>query len=133
LTPVDQSVFDDGKGDCLRASVASVLDLPASDVPNFAERDYFAGLYKWLDERGMRAFEVRFGSPEDMARAWFNYHDTYGVMWGDSPRFAESGKRKGHAVVGQPNGYGCKVVHDPHPSRDGLHSCFGVMWIAPKA
>jgi hypothetical protein len=130
----DQTIFEDGRGNCLAACVASVLGLPISDVPNFAELDYFEGLRKWLSERGLFSVEIRFSKADHCASAYFGYQDCLAVMWGDSPRHDASGKRKQHAVVGQTNGYGMKVVHDPHPSREGLHGPpLGVMWIVKGA
>lgn len=130
----DQTVFEDGKGDCLRACVASVLGLQVEDLPNFAECGFFDGLVKWLDASGMRVIQVRFSDPEHLKSAWFDYSFTDPcIMWGDGPRFKADGRRKQHAVVGMAKGYGCEILHDPHPSRDGLHACYGVMWLVPKA
>lgn len=129
---VDQIVFEDGKGDCLAACVATVLGLSRDRVPNFAESGFFDGLRDWLNENCLMAIEVRFAEGDHFASAYFGYDERLVVMWGDSPRFASGGKRKGHAVVGMPDGYGCKMIHDPHPSRAGLHGHpRGVMWILP--
>ena len=35
MTPVDQKIIDRGSGDCMRASIASLLDLPIDAVPHF--------------------------------------------------------------------------------------------------
>ena len=37
MTPVDQVIIDKGRGDCERACIASLLDLPLNAVPNFIE------------------------------------------------------------------------------------------------
>lgn len=126
---VDQEVFEAGRGDCLAACVASVLGLIRAEVPNFADCGFFDGLVKWLDERGMKVIQLRVADPEHIKAVWFDYSYTdLCIMWGDSPRFREDGiRRKQHAVVGRATGYGPELVHDPHPSRDGLHSCYGVM------
>lgn len=134
---VDQEVFEAGRGDCLAACVASVLGLTRADVPNFADCGFFDGLREWLDSRGLRIISIRFQGSEDDAlkRSWCDHFDDLVILWGDSPRFREdgSGRRKQHAVVGAPKGYGFLTVHDPHPSRDGLHGHpYGVMWIVPK-
>lgn len=131
---VDQTIFADGKGNCLAACVASILDLPIEAVPNFAESGYFDGLHQWLGERGLKGVSVRFPDADAAARVYVGYSDDLILMWGDSPRLDASGKRKGHAVVGVAYGYGFRAIHDPHPSREGLHGGpFGVMWIVPKA
>jgi len=127
MTPVDQSIFEDGKGNCLSACVASLLDLPLSEVPNFAEMDYFAGLESWLAERQIRSFTVRFAEPTHCSMAYFGYSPHLLLVWGGSPRCDASGKRKQHAAIGRGNGYGIEVVHDPHPSRDGLVNICGLM------
>lgn len=130
MTPVDQIFFDEERGDCLRACVASMLDLPIGDVPNFAELEYFVGLEKWLTGRGLAFFQVRFVGQLDCARAWFGYSDFPVLAWGFSPRQNPDGTHKGHAVVAMADGYGLKTIHDPHPSKAGLYGhAFGVMWI----
>ena len=130
MTPVDQRVFEDGKGDCLRACVASILDLSCDDVPNFAEADYIESLCLWLGLRGVRFVQVRFEKAEHCSKAWYGYSDQPVLLWGKSPRVGADGKEKGHAVVGRAMGYGFRIIHDPHPSREGLSGGpYGVMWI----
>lgn len=130
MKPVDQSIFEDGKGNCLAACVASLLELPIEEVPNFAELNYFAGLHKWLAERGLIGIEITFSEGVHFAKAYFGYANGPLIMWGESPR-SNGDRRKGHAVVGTPAGYGCDLLHDPHPSRAGLNGHpHGVMWIA---
>lgn len=133
MTPVDQTIFENATGNCLAACVASVLNLPIETVPNFAELDFFIGLRKWLAERDCLGLELRFSDKEHCAGAYFGYPGVPVVMWGTSPRRAPDGSPKGHAVVGMPFGYGCKLLHDPHPSRAGLDGPpFGIMWIVSK-
>lgn len=133
MITIDQTIFEDGKGNCLAACVASVLELPIDEVPNFAEMGFFEGLYRWLEGRNLRPITVRFSEAKHCASAFFEYSDEPLIMWGDSPRFANGGHRKMHAVVGAPDGYGLKLIHDPHPSREGLHGHpTGCMWIVKK-
>jgi hypothetical protein len=132
MKPVDQVITEGGKGDCLRASVATVLGLQSEQLPNFAEIGFFDGLDVWLKERGLRAIRLSFVKDSALNRAWVDFENDLVILWGESPRFHDDGRRKQHAVVGRPNGYGFEVVHDPHPSRDGLHGIpRGVMWIVP--
>lgn len=131
MKPVDQTIFEDGKGDCLRACVASILGIPILDVPNFAEFDYFTTLHHWLGIRGIRFVEVRFASSEHCRSAWYGYSHQPVLLWGDSPRNRPDGGRKQHAVVAKSKGYGFEMIHDPHPSRDGLISEYGAMWLFP--
>lgn len=90
-------------GDCMRAAVASLLDLPAEAVPHFALFDapgaWFNAFQLWLAGRDLRI------------RAMAAYQVTTRCLAiGMSPRGVE------HIVVWGPTG----LVHDPHPSRAGI-------------
>lgn len=126
MTPVDQLVLHNPgdptqMGDCLRACVASVLDLDPADVPHFVQEGYHAGdttddATEWY--RLLRAFlrprglDVLWPVADDLAEylPW-SVLDLV-LISGPSPRGPFS-----HIVVGRPDG---TVVHDPHPSRDGI-------------
>lgn len=63
MTQVEQqvmAVFDEygdnvQRGDCMRASVASLFELPLEDVPHFVEADDWWGEWtRWLEQRGLR-------------------------------------------------------------------------------
>lgn len=104
----------DYPGDCQRAVIASLLDLPIAEVPHFlAESDRTAfGFYSMIEDfLAERGFEMAWN-------AMPIYHlnkageDVYHQISGPSPR----GEGIWHAVVGL-NG---AIAHDPHPSRDGL-------------
>lgn len=94
-------------GDCLRACVASQLDVDRAEVPHFVESTYWLkALGEWLYPRGLSVrwvdpprFPVRFGQPEVIGLGM----SIRGVM---------------HAVV--LDAATGALVHDPHPSRDGL-------------
>jgi hypothetical protein len=115
MTPVDQEFIhkpEEGQhGDCMRACIASVLDLPIAKVPNFAQLDadgegnYWIMLAEFCRGHGYSfvTMQGRFVWSEDAI-----YH----VISGPSPRI----KGGHHAVVGR-NG---QVFFDPHPSRAGL-------------
>lgn len=111
MTPVDQK--SEGEwGDCLRACVATVLDLPGDDVPDFVAEHgprWFMALRTWLEQRGRWVAYVSTASSLSNI-ATVHPHDLFWIAVGDGPR----GRR--HAVVCQSN----NVVHDPHPSRSGL-------------
>jgi len=106
---------DDGTpGDCYRAALASLLNLPAEDVPHF-------GLYlswwdetrRWLQGRGQDLAYAEVG--DDLHKLWVELeHATPVIVGGRSPRGAF-----GHVVVGFVDG---TVLWDPHPSRDGLRT-----------
>lgn len=109
LREVTQSFLagrDDGiPGDCVRASVASLLDLDPAEVPHFTCQDdgrvwplalaAFATQHGWRINR--RAYDGE-AMPE------------FGLAIGPSPRGVS------HAVVVR-NG---EIAWDPHPSREGL-------------
>lgn len=138
MRPVIQTIVDDGKGDCLRACICSLLDLSIDDVPNFAEMGFFQGLDTWLASRGLRF--IRFQLPEhgefEQKTIWFGYagqegNPEYMLAWGKSPRTRADGTHRQHIVVAQANGYGIKIVHDPHISGDGLLNAWGFGWVIP--
>ena len=87
-------------GDCLRAAVASLLELPLDSVPHFIEWD------DW-DER-LRDFCIAHGYQPILRGR--DAHVAYGMAWGPSER----GVR--HAVCWIDGA----IAWDPHPSRAGL-------------
>jgi len=58
LNLVDQIVFEDGRGNCLAACAASLLNLSIDHVPDFAELGFFAGLRQWLRARRLDLIKV---------------------------------------------------------------------------
>jgi hypothetical protein len=115
VTPVDQQFLhlpDQGQhGDCMRACIASLLDLPIADVPHFAQIDadggdnFWIGVTDFCRSRGFAFVTVK-GS-----FVW-SADPIYHIIAGPSPRAAGVH----HAVIGL-NG---RVHFDPHPSRAGL-------------
>jgi hypothetical protein len=119
MTPVDQEFLsrpDIGQyGDCQRAVIASLLDLPISEVPHFlrdAGGDYHAfndNIQKFLHSKGY--LHITF---DDMPNAvgCDESRTLYHAIYGPSPH----GNGLWHAVVGK-----CGAIEfDPHPSRAGL-------------
>lgn len=128
MTPVDQDIFEDGRGNCFAACIASLLDLPLSDVPNFSEHENCdAAAENWLNDRGLTLFVMKFLDTESLASVYFPGPYRECVVAGPSPRPAANGRRKGHAVVGRTNGYGIALLHDPHPSREFIAD--GYRWL----
>lgn len=121
MIPVDQEFIDDREngqfGDCQRAVIASLLELPISQVPHFLQQTGDNDLEFWTCVQGFLAKHgcIHFSFPAFDAEF---YSRTYGTpaffheISGPSPR----GKGLFHAVVGC-NGV---IVHDPHPTKAGL-------------
>jgi len=128
MTPQDQEFLydpdNDQCGDCGRAVIASLMDLPIKDVPHFAQISTYTpgsnGFYTliddWLAERGLEM--LWHVNPVYYAPG------TYCYISGPSPN--ASGVF--HACVGQvQNDHTLKLIHDPHPSKKGL---LGIDWQA---
>jgi hypothetical protein len=144
LKPVDQTLFGE-EGNCRSACVASLLELSISEVPLFIAK----GKWSWqqaedlfLAKHGMQALRQSFfqngNQPYDDV-TWGRCYAAadpgrFFILSGISPRKDSQGRTMRHAVVGQADGYGFKVIHDPHPSRDGLvgHP-FGITFLYPRA
>jgi len=114
MKPVDQMYLHDPdngvSGDCFRACVASVLELPIEEVPHFVSTDdWIACTQQWLKEKGLQFIEVQYNS---MMFDHFKLYGLYHMMTGPSPRFPGSL----HCCVALDG----KIVHDPHPDRSGL-------------
>lgn len=97
-------------GNCLTACVASILELPIEQVPNFIEFDKGNGEYlqvfnDFLGQYGYQALTI-FLSVLDETWIPSGYHLIYG--------YSEEGVK--HAVVG----YQGKIVHDPAPDGSPL-------------
>ena len=106
--PVDQQ-----RGNCLTAVVASLLELDIDQVPNFVQDDvdsggannWFTSLLRFLADRGWRLHYVTPTTDLPLGA----YYTAAGI----SPR----GNGEIHHVVVCQDG---RMVHDPHPSGDGL-------------
>jgi hypothetical protein len=104
-------------GDCFRAVIASLLDLPIADVPHFflydpGPEDGWPIVNRWLAPHGLAY--ICFGGSFDI-QEWMKNNgvtDVWHEIGGPSPRFADAF----HSVVGH-NG---SIAHDPHPDGTGL-------------
>jgi len=121
MKPVDQDVFGTPYGNCLAACVASILELPLIAVPNFMA---FTGPKRdaWWD-----AFDI-FLRSRALVRQYRGHLDEaappagYAILSGQSPRGPFL-----HSVVALDG----EMVHDPHPSRDGLLTRQDWIWWVP--
>lgn len=119
MTPQDQEFLHDPAngqyGDCMRAMIASLLELPIATVPHFLQMakgnpgDFWHRVNSFLAERGYEYLSMGDKHRDGYAVDMGGYHEIYGP----SPRDPAN---VFHAVVGL-NG---KIVFDPHPSRAGL-------------
>lgn len=112
MKPVFQDKFGGEVGNCLAACIASILEKPLRDVPNFMEFDkgngeWFAGLFEYLGNHGLTC---TFSYIDDAYSQPVFPLGRYHIISGISPRGFL------HAVVG----FNGKIVHDPHPEGGGL-------------
>lgn len=91
------------QGDCLRAAVASLLDLPPDEVPHFIEStgDWWEDMAAFA--RGHGYIVTQHGPDHEPP--------VFGLAFGFTNRSDER-----HAVVYRDGA----MAWDPHPSRDGL-------------
>jgi hypothetical protein len=103
VRPVIQT-YTGENGNCFAACLASILEIPLSDIPDFGGDDVFLDqVAQFLEPMDLYYIQVPVydGAIERM----FEAGDTFHTIEGTSPRGGQ------HAVVGC-NGV---MVHDPHP------------------
>lgn len=116
-----QSIFDFEKGDCMRACVASLFELPLEKVPNFWDDvelsatpekqswQWTESMRNWSIQYGIVPLTFRYNKKSDLAKI---LKDVYVIASGESPR----NKNSDHAVI-MLNG---QIIHDPHPEQTGI-------------
>ena len=111
MKPVDQIVFKEGLGDCVRACVASIFEFPIEEMPNFWEQTQDGATFwrlqnEWLSrERGFRLVPLALNPGYE-----YLLDGMLCIAVGNTVRSSEV-----HAVVWKDG-----LVHDPHPARTGL-------------
>lgn len=120
MKPQMQTTFGRGEGNCTSACIASILELETEDVPNFALAlyDWVDECQKWLNGRGWQMIQLRFENGEQIEKTWFT-PGVFVVLGGLSPRATKDDPYH-HSVVGETACWGIAIVHDPHPSGDGI-------------
>ena len=124
MKPVDQTTFGFPGGNCFSACVASLLEIPLDVVPYFmgetleGDGAWFEKFTEWLAPRNL--YPVCFKLGHDWRPAGMH------ILSGKSPRELANPKAL-HSVVG----LGDAILHDPHPSRDGLISRDDVVILIP--
>jgi hypothetical protein len=116
MNRVDQTRCHNGdiRGNCFRACIASLFDLPLEKVPAFEDakesHEWHDMTLNFIDEHGCEYWGVTQDwnsiGPEEIAGM-----GGYVIASGNSPR----GDWK-HAVLWKDG----QLAHDPHPSREGL-------------
>lgn len=134
LCPVDQTLFGgldapkEERGNCYPACLASMLSLRLEDIPHFygvatktpdgldvTVNDDWPQIMAWAHSQGWSVLSWPWRDLNDFMHG--SLKGALVIVSGKSPRFASCE----HAVVGRLTGDGgWELVHDPHPSRDGL-------------
>ena len=120
MIPVTQTRTG-AQGNCFEACMASLLEVPLSEVPDFGRDDVFLEkVAGFLEPHGL--LYVQIAPHDDVLGVMMKRGDIFHTIEGRSPRGGQ------HAVVGC-NGH---VVHDPHPQDGtgrGLISvdCYGLL------
>lgn len=142
MTPVMQTKPHDppeSYGDCHRAAVASLLDLPIEVVPHFMDglasdngETFQLRQNEFLRSRGLEAIQFPIldqgASVTDVCRA--------AEAWNPGKTFllgGESATGCGHTVVADGSG----IVHDPGPKKPGIvgpmnDGCFWITYIVGR-
>ena len=115
MIPIKQTLFGEIKGNCFPASLASILEVSIESVPHFCflynADNWFIETNKWLTKNfGLSLIGITM--PENIKHEIFQ-SPVYYMITGKSPR-----GQFDHCCVG----YMGKLVHDPHPSNDGLET-----------
>lgn len=129
ITPTTQRVTGYPYGDCVRASYATILEVPIESVPRFDPglthalgQDQGDRERAWLATLGFNLVELSCDPYDTLSEEILaGIPEVPHLMSGISPRGF------GHRVVG----IGGQVVWDPHPSRAGLLTVYSVGLIVP--
>jgi hypothetical protein len=133
MTPVYQTIVDPGKGNCLQAVVASLLDLHLDDVPHFIsfEDKWFEAYFNFLEEKGIEYH----GCIENPRQLGYCGEDRYGLIkelpgingffeatvyspnYFNGEDYLKGGRVVHHAVIIDRD---FKIVHDPNPAYKDL-------------
>ncbi|HEX7866574.1 MAG TPA: hypothetical protein VF555_16580 [Variovorax sp.] len=112
MKPVMQDTFGRDDGNCFSACLASIFEVPLSEVPNFfltagdEANAWWAAVRDWLRPRGFGVIGLQLGDEVgllDEFEGWL-------IVTGESARDIH------HATIWRDG----KMVHDPHPSQCGI-------------
>jgi hypothetical protein len=102
MKPVFQDKFGEKDGNCLEAAIASVLEIPLSDVPKNRDSRHWWDYQDFLAKYGLVALDIDASSFGKADKQRLGYH----LINGESPRI-----NAWHVLVG----YRGMPVHDPFP------------------
>ena len=119
MIPIDQKILHDPEkeliGDCMKACVASVFEIPMNQIPHFASfnnRGCAFEYVKFLGQHGYGIYAVHPDKDGEHPKIFPGECEYYFVI-GPSPRF----KGATHQCIGHKG----KIIHDPHPDKTGLN------------
>lgn len=121
MKKIYQTIVDKGKGNCMQATIASILELPLKEVPNFIEYDGKPGtsshheLNKFLNTKGYDYCYVnrnRHDSTDFLRKIAKFDGGINGFFYAVVP--SQSFEGCGHAVVIDAD---LNIVHDPNPNQ----------------
>jgi len=118
MKKINQTKFGKLNGNCMAACMASLLELPLGEVPDFGqEGGWWSKLQAWVAGFEYSALEVRWPIGEGAADGEHVFPNEGQICWavGNSPR----GDFK-HAVLVQWEIGDWKIIHDPHPDKTGF-------------
>lgn len=112
MIPIDQTIVDAGRGDCVRACVASILEVPITAVPNFSDapEGLFHSVYR-ATLHGYGWIVCDAAHPKGVA-LWYGRGIDGHFVASVPSRNIEGGT---HAVIINEDGL---VVHDPSPHKN---------------
>lgn len=121
MKPVLQTIVDEGIGNCMQAAVASMLEVPLADIPNFMDyadkKDPSKWHLKFMDVMESYGYEFE-GSKMKADTKAETYFDLKKELQINDCIYASvksrNFKETGHAVLLDANGI---VIHDPHPEQ----------------
>lgn len=126
MKPVCQTIFGTGRGNCFAACVASILELPIEEVPNFCAdtpegENWYPPFQAWAAARGVigMPFVLPSADCEVLLRlARDEFPALPCIVFGAT----ENG---GHCVVFQAGA----PVHDPNPRREQRGALFSLSMV----
>jgi len=123
---IDQMVFEKGKGDCVRACLASILEFPIKDMPNFWEvaynvEEFWKLVNTWISDNYNYNCLITKNLPT------LECKDILCIAIGSPAHCDGKECEEVHAVIW----FEGKVIFDPHPNRAGLSKINSFLFLIP--